>query len=339
MMVLPDARDWSHFVHVALGAACAALIICTGLMVASDPFYIWQKSPPWLVIGKGGNLNLDTRHRLWKPLALAGMPADIVLVGSSRMYRGLDPADMTASVPEAGRIFNFGVSSLSLQEISAISQLLASPVLSARPRQVIIGLDEYMFNSLGEVPRTGAIRPDIATSAGLRTALLQTITSFEALRGLADLWLRRPYEGGVWQRNGFKITSPRPASETMALYEWQQFHDKPFLPGRLRELESVLNTMSSAGIRPIVYLSPISGPMQARLHGAGRWLEYQELRARIGKICNSLGLAYHDLATDHPFQEFDPAAGSSDNWIDHHHFTPRVGRWILWRLGLRPDAR
>lgn len=326
-------KGWRSFVAAWMSALVLLVAGIAGLLAASDPFFVWRADPPWLSAREGQNLNLDLRHRLWKPLALARAPAELVLVGSSRVYRGIDPRDITS---HAGKtIFNFGISSVSLQEMEAIAGLLGS---LAPARQVIMGLDEYMFNELGSPP-AAAVPPQISDPDWHRQALVRTVLSLEAVRGFVDLWFGKPSEAGVWRRDGFKSTPPRTPRRTASLYQWQQFRDTPFLPERLAALRQVFAAFKAAGLMPLVYLSPISGPMQARLREAGRWQEYQDWRRDVAAIAASFGIVLHDLATDHPFQGYDPQLGSSIDWFDHHHHTPRVGRWILSRLGLREPDR
>ena len=60
--------------------------------------------------------------------------------------------------------------------------------------------------------------------------------------------------------------------------------------------------------------------------------------ADIAAVAARHGLTLHDLATGHPFDDFDPDKGSSRFWIDNVHFKPEVGRWVLAQLGLASGA-
>jgi len=315
---------WTGFVRLWLTVALAAVLAVAAWLGWADPYRLWRRDAP-----DRGGATLDLAQRFVKPLALADFAPDTVLIGSSRSYLGIDPRDVL--MPPGSRTYGFGISSLSLAEIDAVVAL----ALRAGARRLVIGLDEYMFDRVGTPPAV-ALDATMAEPAWYWRARLRSLLSGDALRASRALLTEAPREPGTWRPDGFKAIPPRGADATVRLFAGERFADRPILPDRLVLLDGLLDRLAAAGVSAMLYIGPLSAPMRARLEEDGRWPDYERLRARIAASAARHALPLADLATGHPFAAYDPARGSSEAWFDHHHFTPRVGRWILWRLGLRP---
>ncbi len=232
-------RPWPDFVRVFAVAGGAALIAGAVATIAVDPYWVFRHSPLWVAWTGGVNRLLDVDMRRAKPLQLFTRPAETVLVGSSTVYRGINPADLGGS---GG--YNFGVSSLMADELPAVAALLAA----RRVGRIAIGLDYFMFTSFPGPPRL---------EQGL-----------EARAARLEAWVKAALS---------------------------------------------LRALASA---------------------AGRDREITQWRADVAAAAQRLGVPIRDLVDRHPFDDFDPARGSSRFWLDNSHFKPEVGRWIMNELGL-----
>ena len=92
------------------------------------------------------------------------------------------------------------------------------------------------------------------------------------------------------------------------------------------------------GLDVMLYISPMSAAQFTLLAQGGRQPEFERWRADAAAAAARYGLTLYDLATGHPFDDFDPEKGSSRFWVDNVHFKPEVGRWVLARLGLASAA-
>ena len=88
-------RPWPDFVRVFAVAGGAALIAGAVATIAVDPYWVFRHSPLWVAWTGGVNRLLDVDMRRAKPLQLFTRPAETVLVGSSTVYRGINPAEIT----------------------------------------------------------------------------------------------------------------------------------------------------------------------------------------------------------------------------------------------------
>jgi hypothetical protein len=246
-----------------------------------------------------------------------------VLVGSSVVYRGLDPSDMRPAATPG--IYNLGISALMAAELPIIADLVAR---ASGVDRVVIGLDYFMFSGFRAPP---PLRRDLATPQGRALALAGTALSTRALEHLEAKALARA-EPGAWQYSGFKTTPDFPPDLTRRIDAAQDHAAMDYRPRHLADLALALDRLT--GHEVIVFLSPVSGAQIKGLRAAGRGPEFDRWRADVAALAAARGLRFADLALDHPFDDFDPQQGSSLYWIDNLHFKPRVGRWVLEKLGL-----
>ncbi|HKH35089.1 MAG TPA: hypothetical protein VKA80_13170 [Beijerinckiaceae bacterium] len=301
-------------------AVVAALSTGLGATTFMDPYWVFRRNPPWVAWTGGVNRLLDVDMRRTKPLQLFSRPADTALVGSSTVYRGLRPAHLAE-----GEGYNFGLSSLMADELPAVAALIAA----RKPRRVVIGLDYFMFTSFPGPPR---LRAGLENRGGRTEAWIKTALSFRALAGVAPAVLASAYEPGAWRFDGYKATPDYPAAATQRIAREQMFETMRYRPETIGHLEAALAALRGADVR--LYLSPMSAPQRALASAAGHGHELARWRADVAAAMQRLGVPIHDLVDPHPFDDFDPARGSSRFWLDNSHFKAEVGRWILDQVGL-----
>ncbi|WP_186419441.1 hypothetical protein [Bosea sp. CS1GBMeth4] len=309
-------------------AAVAGVLLSTAAAtVWRDPFWIFRAAPPWTQDGAGASRLLDTQMRRVKPLQIAGLRPGTLLIGSSVVYRGLDPRDLEPGLPQPA--YNAGLSSLMGEELPVLAAL-ARDVGSIR--RVVIGLDYFMFTRLVPPP---PLRPEIASALGRAEMRLKLMFNSEAPENLLGGGQRRS-EPGLWRSDGFKSTPDFDAALTRKVAAAQDIAAMAYEPGRLAALDAALGRLR--GLDIALYLSPVSGAQLVLLAQGGRRAEFERWRADAAALARRHGFVLHDLSTGHPFTDFDPEMGSSRFWIDNVHFKPEVGRWVLARLGLASGA-
>lgn len=306
----------------------AALLLATALLTLwRDPFWVLREAPPWTKAGLGQSRLLDTRMRQVKPLQIARIRPATLLLGSSVVYRGLDPLDLARRGP--GPVYNAGLSSLMASELPALAALARA---SGQMRQVVLGLDYYMFTRLPPPP---ALDPALATAAGRFGTLLKLTFNSDAPRLLLS-GRRVPIEPGFWRGDGFKTTPDFEPALTRKVAAAQEIAALAYEPEQLAGLAEAFRLLRDAGLS--AYLSPVSRPQLALLEAGGRLPEFRRWRSDVAALAAGHGVRFVDLATAHPFDDFDSDKGSSRFWIDNVHFKPEVGRWVLARLGLVSGA-
>lgn len=313
-------------------ATFVAIVAGTLLLTAvatlwCDPFWVFRAAPPWTHGGAGASRLLDTQMRRVKPLQIANLRPGTLLVGSSVVYRGLDPRDLAPGLPQPA--YNAGFSSLMAGELPVLAAL-ARDVGSIR--RIVIGLDYFMFTRLPPPP---PLRSDLASALGRAEMRLKLMFNSEAPENLQGGGQRRT-EPGLWRGDGFKTTPDFDAALTRKVAAAQEIAAMAYEPERLAALDAALGALG--GLDIAIYLSPVSEAQLTLLERGGRRPEFERWRADVAAVTGRHGLTLHDLATGHPFDDFDPEKGSSRFWVDNVHFKPEVGRWVVAQLGLASAA-
>ncbi|AWN46196.1 hypothetical protein DK419_07600 [Methylobacterium terrae] len=315
---------------LALTAGVLAVLVAgvAGRVIGFDAYWIFREDPPWRQATDGNSRLLDRQTRRAKVLQALTRPYDLALIGSSTVYHGLDPADVTALAP--GRVFNAGISAIIATELPVIAAIVASRA----PARAAIGLDYYMFSRPG-VPVH--LDESLATPSGRLAALMGSVLGRYAL---ADSRLSAVAGGddpGSWTRAGFRVTPPLPAALTLENDATRRRTTAPFRPETLAGLDLALARLS--GLDLTVYLSPVSDAQRRVLADLGLTDDFSRWRDAVMRLCAARGRPALDLTGLGAPYPFDPAKGSTAAWLDNLHYTPLIGRQVLERLGLRRELR
>lgn len=304
----------------------ATVVLAVGLLTVltlwRDPYWVFRNSPPWTRDGVGISRLLDVEMRLIKPLQIARLKPQTLLIGSSVVYRGLDPRDVSAA---GGQVYNAGFSALMARELPTLAAL-AVDVGSVR--RVVIELDYFMFTAWPPPP---PIDRKLATASGRREALVSTVLNPQAIDNLRG---PRPLrtEPGLWHRDGYKATPDFDAELVGRITREQNIAAMAYRPDDLGHLERALDLLREREITLV--LSPMSAAQRQLVTDGGRATELAAWRRDVAALAARRSLPFHDFVSSHPFEDFDPARASSRYWLDTLHFKPEVGRWLLGRIGL-----
>ncbi|WP_089174562.1 hypothetical protein [Bosea sp. AS-1] len=323
-IALPTARP-AHaggFAPAFIGTVALFVAVLAIVTVWRDPYWIFRDNPPWTRNGAGASRLLDVEMRLVKPLQIARLKPETLLIGSSVVYRGFDPRDVAAS---AGRVYNAGFSSLMANELPTLAALAVD---IGSVKRVVIELDYFMFTALPPPP---AIKSQLAKASGRIEAAVATILNPEAPNHLIGGQLKRT-EPGLWHGDGYKATPDFDAELTRLVTREQKIAAMVYRPGDLAHLDRALDLLRGRAV--ILVLSPMSGAQRELVRAGGRAEELATWQRDIAALAMRRGVRFHDLVSDHPFDDFDPERGSSPHWIDTMHFKPVLGRWVLSRIGL-----
>lgn len=325
---IPDRR-WRRALAVAAGTLGLALALIVGRVVWFDAYWLFRESPPWLEATGGANRLLDRQTRRAKVLQALTRDYEIAFVGSSTVYHGLDPRDVS---PEwKGRVFNAGISALLADELPTIARVVAA---RSELRQVVLGLDYYMFSRRGE-PAMQLAR-SLRTDTGRWNTFLGSVISQYAL---TDSFLDRVEGGddpGAWTRDGFRITPPLPPKLTEQNDAIRRRTTTGYHPDTLADLERALAAFGNPSVT--IYLAPVSEAQRRIMTELGLLDDLARWRADAARVAAAHGARFLDLVELGAPYPFDPRKGSSEVWLDNLHYTPVLGRQILERVGLREPA-
>lgn len=311
------------------------LVVATGVLgmaiglATLDPYWIWRDQPPWLARWGGHNRVLDIRNRYAKAMQLVTRRPRLVVMGSSKVYRGIDPSGIAG-----GGAYNLGISSLRVHEALGFTRHLLrwTPV-----EHLVLGLDWFMFGSDKashkgydvDLPRFRYLFDALPIALLTRTAAVDARTAWSGVhRG--DGW---------WTRDGYKATSPRTARQVRVVLKG--FYSQPT---RVTEAEyaafaELVERVRRRGVRLDVFVSPLNEKGLLRIEELGQLDAFRAWRGRVAEILDRAGLPLHDFSEQNPFFHERVRQGSTRHWIDGFHYSAPVGAWILSQLGVPMHVR
>jgi hypothetical protein len=320
-----SGRGWRGVLIVAAGTCVTALALVAARVVWFDAYWLYRERPPWLALTNGANRLLDRQTRRAKILQALTRPYTIALVGSSTVYHGLDPQDADPAL--RGQIFNVGISALMADELP----LVASVVASRRDLdRVVIGLDYYMFSR--RKPPV-ALDPDLASRSGRWTALMGSVISRYAIMDSTIGEVAGGEDPGSWTYAGFRITPKLPPALTRENDMIRRRTAAAYHSDTLDALHSTLALLVGHDVE--VYLSPVSDAQRRVLADEGFLADFARWRSDVAEVAARHGVEFADVVDLGSAFPFDPAGGSTDQWLDNLHYTPALGRRVLQEVRLR----
>jgi hypothetical protein len=316
---------WRGVLIVAAATCVTALALVAVRVIWFDAYWIYRERPPWLATTEGANRLLDRQTRRAKILQALTRRYTMALVGSSTVYHGLDPEDADPAL--RGQIFNVGISALMADELPLVASVVAS---RGELDRVVIGLDYYMFSR--RKPPV-ALDPELASRSGRWTALMGSVISRYAIMDSSIDEVVGGEDPGAWTYAGFRTTPKLPPALTRENDLIRRRTAAAYHSDTLDALHSTLALL--AGHETEVYLSPVSDAQRRVLADEGLLADFARWRSDVADVAARHGVRFADLVDLGSTFPFDPAKGSTDQWLDNLHYTPALGRRVLQEVRLR----
>jgi len=315
--------------HASYAAFLLLLIVLvmgfSGAYVAiCDPYWFWRQEPPWYRQWQGHNRVLDTRQRFAKAIQLVVRRPQVIIIGTSRVYRGINTEGHSAPV-----WYNAGISSLRIREADAYIRHALNWTPATR---IVLGMDYFMFDS------QTTFQPGFDDDLRGRGFMIKAVP-VSLFTKMAFMDARHAREGkgrndGYWTYSGFKITNPR--SHEIVERGLERFNSKRTVvtPAEYEVFSGLLDYAARHGVRMVIFLSPINSRQVDGMKADGEYDAFMAWRAHVSAIVKDKGIEFHDLSLNNPFYHDRITSGSTPYWIDASHYSPVVGEWILQSIGL-----
>jgi hypothetical protein len=293
-----------------------------GLNLWVDPYFIFRKSPfePRMEL-------INSRQRFAKSLQVITRQPHTIVLGSSRVYRGFDVK---------GGIYNMGISSLTLTEAAAyIKHILRFTGV----RKIVLGLDFWMCdkNMLTQVDWDGKTGTFPYILHSFLNTLLKPNDALNTLKPLLKSGHKNDSLGAEegWTYEGFYHTGKRSKKVVdNMLQSYQDAFEKSFIDLKLLSLlERIIYQCQSRGVKLYVYISPLHPATKAIYMKSPNALFFTPWRENIQKLCENNKIPFYDF-TDFLKDSASLSEGSTEDWLDYSHFSPKVGRILLRLLGI-----
>lgn len=318
-----------RYVQRLLTVTVAVLTAVALMHVYLDPFGVWHSysetaAQAPLTHAKPG---IDSDPRFAKPLQVMSLKPQTIIVGSSRVRDGMDPALLDGLVPAP--IMNYGTAGMRATEGA---RFIRHAVDVAKVKTVIWGLDFFGFNDLNmnEMGRDGfgilGKHPRVNDFARLLIAWPTLELAGEMFKGSA-----------ITQPNGFNHAPATPPAEILhsILRNAVGFGKVDFLYGKfssyaahMAEFEQAIAYATAKGVQVYLYTSPLHGLVMEAIFQKDSQDIFLDWKKAVASVAHKYHVPIYDYMTYNSVTTADGAQAAT-YFFDGAHFTPLVSRFIL----------
>jgi len=301
------------------GTLSATFLSISLFVYCIDPYWLFHRKPVW----DGHNIVLALKMRFTKSLQVIFRQPRVVIIGSSRVYRGIP----TNKLPQYNA-YNLGISSLRISEADAYVR----HVMRWTPVKVIVlGLDYFMFDHAHQ--SEPGFDSSVTNFNYLFKAIPSSLLTLMAVKDSLTAMEGEKKSDGHWTWSGFKITKPRPAERMEVVVNTFYNDHKEVTDQELNKLENIIRQTRLKGIELKLFISPLNQRMINRMKKMGVYEEFERWKAMISEVARSNNVKILDFSKNNPFFIDHTEHGSSTHWIDPSHYSPKTGLWILTQTG------
>lgn len=315
---------------------CKTLIATLGVLACAalinhylDPFGVWHSyaqvarmSP--VTHAKPG---IDNDPRFAKPLQVIALKPQTIIVGSSRVRDGMDPALLEGLVPAP--IMNYGTAGMRATEGA---KFIRHAVDVAKVQTVIWGLDFFAFNDLNmnEMGKDGF---GILQATMRPNDVARLLIAWPTLELTGEMFAGK----AITLPNGFNHAPATPPSEILhsILRNAVGFANVDFLYGKfssyaahMQAFEDAIAYATSKGVQVYLYTSPLHGLVMESIFQKGSQDIFLQWKKAVATVAQKYQVPVYDYMNYNSITTADGAAAAS-YFFDGAHFTPLVSRLIL----------
>lgn len=351
LSILTSEVSSKAFGVLFVGGILSFLMVNVCLNLYVDPYFAFRKSPFDERLPQ-----MRVQQRFAKTLQVITRQPKVVLIGSSRVYRGFDVED---------DFYNMGISSMTLVEASSYVKHVLN---FTSAQKIVLGLDFWMIDEVtptqagwdkgtGTLPYTlksfsrALLRGNEAFEIFKQFIHNNYATFFHTLKSFLRALLRGneafvifkefirdnrvPSREEKWTYTGFFHTgklSKKDVDNGLRGYEKNMQKVQVQLK-MLSYLEDIIQLCKAKDVKLYVYISPLHPAIQEVYKKSKNSPYFNPWKESVASICKKADIPFHDLSdmlNDSPPLE----NGSTDIWIDYSHFSPKIGKKILQNLGV-----
>ncbi|WP_413175096.1 hypothetical protein [Anabaena azotica] len=296
--------------------------------IVVDPYGIY-KTPNFFGINHV-KIQKNSNDRLHKAIDIIRIKPLTIFLGSSRTKQGLDPTHPALS--NAQPAYNLGIDSANSYEMMRYLQhtLKNQPHL----KQVIVGIDFFMFNELllnrpgfdeSRLEKTYLIPADIMNS-------LFSLDTWEVSKKTMLASLKEPNKNELYGENGFVPYSEYKNGKTrwnfkyslglyLNRYHYYKFSDKYF-----DDFQKIVNLCRENKIKLIVFISPSHATQWEAVRAAGKWEIFENWKRKAVQVTPVWDFSGYNTITNEPINDV------MENYADNSHYVKPVGDLLLNRI-------
>ncbi|MEM7755662.1 MAG: hypothetical protein AAF297_08510 [Planctomycetota bacterium] len=325
--------------------AAALLLALGGVAIASaviDPFRVYR-------LGLRDDLNphkLDV-GRVMKAQMIRSNNAATVVLGSSRVNRGINPEDPAwRQTP----VVNASVGGARIDELAHAIRLAASEPETER---IVVFVDFYMTTQPTEGLhdyKQSLLNPELTLPARHATALVSRRAIDASLKVLENR--DNGLQHNSWPFNGYRsMGAPKGARDHRKLFDdmardslrmmWM-YGNYTWYDGTIARLAEALERAERPGLNITLAVMPVHAEHLAIIDAARLWPDFERFKCELTRVGAERAIEVWDFAVLHEVTtEPIPPRGSRKPmtyWWESSHSTETTGALVINRLNPTPNA-
>lgn len=316
------AKKYVRFVMIV---TCLGVAIVAGFNIYADPYWLWQEKPVWI---EGRNPVLSRKMRFAKALQVIRRQPEVVVIGSSRVQVGIDPAVTNVNM------YNLGIESLRSFEMRAYVEHILRWTAA---EHIIIGLDFLAFlEPSPDQPFRAGFAPDLGSYQFLVNGFSIALFSRTALEDSRSALRGGRSAGGAWSASGYMRIQQRPQGfiERLADYMAENTYTPTYSDHTLTRLEDIILSTQRQGVNLTLFVTPVHQEQFEVMARAGQLEHYQSWREKVIALAQEHSVTLWDFTQNNPYMNSDLSQGSNDYYLDRSHYTPYLGLMMMKQLGM-----
>lgn len=264
----------------------------------------------------------DQYMDVYKPFELARKEADVILIGTSRVYRGIRP---TFEGVMNEKVYNLGMSSLSLDHMKAYLQFAYK---IHQPKKVFIGLDLFNFSRTNFKNRKVGFSQDrldnINRNFSIYHAIIESLQLNKSLLKNTFVKSHKNRCASLLFSNGWYIRdddAPEivPEGYYYNLNDYKNVYKEfKYSEEAITCLEHIVNEAKERGIEVFVFFNPINADIRNIVYLSGHGESLADIKKQIVR---RIGRVY-DFNFNNAYTE------SRKLYYDCSHYSPKMGEYI-----------
>lgn len=308
------------------------------LQLYLDPFGVWHSYAEVARMNAVTHAKpgIDSDPRFAKPLQVINLKPQTIIVGSSRVRDGMDPALLDGLVPAP--IMNYGTAGMRATEGA---RFIRHAMDVAQVQTVIWGLDFFGFNDLNmnEMGKDGF---NILQARFRPSDVARLLIAWPTLELSGEMFNGK----AITLPNGFNHAPATPAAEILhsILRNAVGFGKVDFLYGNFRsfaahmqEFEQAIAYATSKGVKVYLYTSPLHGLVMESIFQKDSQNAFLAWKKAVATVAQKYNVPIYDYMTYNSITTAD-GAEAARYFFDGAHFTPLVSRLILGKYFPVPPA-
>lgn len=303
---------------------------------AVDPYGV-SNSPSW----REFNLvkpEQDTHNKLFKTIDVIRFKPTTVLFGSSRVILGLDPSH--PALMDRQNSYNFGILGLHVYELNSYVQ--HSLINQPNTKQVIIGVDFFMFNQSGEF--SANLDENLGKNKISLTMLMNLVFSWNTFQAsqktimanFNNRNLTKYYSRGmriidsttsdIKDKNFVSMKDRFKRDLSNYLTNQAYYKDYKLSNRSIKIYKDIIHICQTRNIDIKVFISPEAATQLEAIRLAGLWSFFEQWKREWSQITPLWDFSSYNSITTEPI---------SDNmhyFLDGTHYSKQVGDLILNRV-------